>query len=185
MAPEITAEAISARARAPSYEELYGTAPRSKPKLEPKLRRQWHVPRTATALSIILALLMGVIATRAAIVRWWPQTNALFAAAGLKVNQRGLDLQHVRVNLVHDAAQPLLVVDGDITNERSEKVDVPELRLAVRDAQGQDIYTWDTPSPKTKLEGGETIAFRARLAAPPADGHDVFVRFADRAKSAH
>jgi hypothetical protein len=55
---------------------------------------------------------------------------------------------------------------------------VPELRLAVRDDQGHEIYTWGAASPKTKLEGGETIAFRARLVAPPADGHDVFVRFA-------
>jgi hypothetical protein len=55
---------------------------------------------------------------------------------------------------------------------------VPPVALTVLGADGQAKYAWTTPAPKARLEAGETIAFRARLAAPPAEGADVLVRFA-------
>jgi hypothetical protein len=174
---EIRAEAFSERTRQPSYEELYGATPKPQAPLARGPHRL-HVPRTALLLTMILGVAMSTIAFRGAIVRLWPQSNAIYAAAGIPVNQRGLDLQNVRVNLTHDGGQPILIVDGEIANLRANKAQVPELRLAVRDTQGHEIYTWEAVSPKTRLESGETIAFRARLAAPPADGHDVIVRFA-------
>jgi len=174
---EINAEAFSERTRQPSYEELYGAAakPRIPPPREP---RRLRLPGAMLTIVTLIGITMSVIAFRGTIVRLWPQSNEIFAMAGFPVNQRGLDLQNVRVNLTHDGGQPILVVDGEIANRRTGKAQVPELRLAVRDTQGHEIYTWDAASPKTKLDGGETIAFRARLAAPPAEGHDVFVRFA-------
>jgi predicted Zn finger-like uncharacterized protein len=174
---EISAEAFSERTRPASYEELYGATAQPLTPLEHKPRHiRW--PRTALLLTTVLGVAMSAIAFRGAIVRFLPRSNSIYAMAGFPVNQRGLDLQNVRVNLTHDGGQPILVVDGEIANLRADKAQVPELRLAVRDTQGQEIYTWDAASPKTKLASGETIAFRARLAAPPAEGHDVFVRFA-------
>jgi hypothetical protein len=35
------------------------------------------------------------------------------------------------------------------------------------------------PAPRSRLEGAEKIAFVARLAAPPEDGTEVAVRFAE------
>ncbi len=178
-APEINAEAISERAREPSYEELYGPTVRSEERIVPAPRR--HMPRPsrgAVTIFAVLALAVGAIGFRAAIVRLWPQAAKAYAAAGLPVNERGLDLKHLQVNLVHNGAQALLVVDGEIANKRSGETLVPKIKLAVRDAEGHEIYTWDEASPKPKLQSGETIAFRARLVAPPAEGHDIFVRFA-------
>jgi len=175
-APEITAEAISERSRQPSYDELYGTPQKPRPALTP--RRLPRLPRTVIAIPALLGVMMAVTGGRNAIVRIWPQASEIYAAGGFPVNARGFDLQNVRVTFFHDDPQPFLVVDGEIANRHAEKAQVPELRLAVRDAAGHEIYTWDEVSPKAKLDGGETIAFRARLAAPPPDGHDVFVRFA-------
>jgi predicted Zn finger-like uncharacterized protein len=175
--PEIDAEFFSERTREPTYEELYGTMPKTQPVAAPPARRS-GLPRAVLALPVILGMTTGLIAFRSTIVTLWPKANAVYAAAGFPVNTRGLDLQHVHVNLVHNGAQPLLVVDGEIANRRADKSHVPKLELVVRDAEGHDIYSWDAASPKAKLDGGETIAFRARLAAPPANGQDVFVRFA-------
>jgi predicted Zn finger-like uncharacterized protein len=177
--PEINAEAISERTRQPSYEELYGAPAKSEeaPPTMPQ-RHRLRLPRAALVTLIVLTFATSTIAFRAPIVGFWPQAAKLYAAAGLPVNERGLDLQHLHVNLVHDGAQALLVVDGEIANRRADKTPVPRIKLAVRDADGHEIYTWDEASPKAKLESGETIAFRARLAAPPAEGHDIFVRFA-------
>ncbi len=48
----------------------------------------------------------------------------------------------------------------------------------MRGPNGLDRYAWTAPTPKSRLEGGEKIAFRARLASPPEDGAEVLVRFA-------
>jgi predicted Zn finger-like uncharacterized protein len=178
-APEINAEAISERAREPTYEELYGPAVKSEDRIVPVPQRLMPWPsHGAMTIFAVLALAVGVIGLRATIVKVWPQAAKAYAAAGLPVNERGLDLKHLQVNLVHNGAQALLVVDGEIANQRSGETPVPKIKLAVRDADGHEIYTWDEASPKPKLQSGETIAFRARLVAPPADGRDIFVRFA-------
>lgn len=178
-APEISVEAVSERSRQPTYEELYGPRVKAEERVAPPPQiRVPRVPRAAVTAIAALGLVMGVIAGRMTIVRLWPQAAKIYAAAGLPVNERGLDLKNLHVNLIHDGAQALLVVDGEIANKRGDKMPVPKIKLAVRDAGGHEIYTWDEASPKAKLDGGEVIAFRARLVAPPTEGRDIFVRFA-------
>jgi hypothetical protein len=72
----------------------------------------------------------------------------------------------------------VLVTEGEIVNIRRERNNVPAVTLAVRGANGLDRYSWTAPTPKARLEAGEKIAFRARLASPPEDGAEVLVRFA-------
>jgi len=176
-APEITAEATSARPRQPTYEELYGTPPRQLVQPHP-LHVGFRLPPTVIGFAAVIGLTAALIGGRGHIVRLWPQANAAYALAGLSVNQRGLDLNNVQARLIEDGGHSMLVVEGEIANRRSSSAKVPNLRLAVRDPSGQEVYSWDTSAPKTKLEAGETIAFRARLATPPVGGHDLLVRFA-------
>ncbi len=145
---EITAEAVSARSRQPTYEELYGSeTPRHLP--ETAAPRVLHRPPPAfVAVAVVLGLVTGVIAARGPIVRLWPQANLIYAAAGLRVNERGLDLRHLQANLTHDGPQALLVVDGEIANRRDGKTAVPKIELVVRDAEGHEIYAWNASSPK-------------------------------------
>ena len=51
--------------------------------------------------------------------------------------------------------------------------------LLLRDAAGQEIYVWKAPPPKASLGKGETVYFRARLAAPPEAANAVRIQFAD------
>ena len=53
------------------------------------------------------------------------------------------------------------------------RVEVPRLRFAVRNASGNEIYTWTALPAKSVLAPGETLAFRSRLASPPRETHDV------------
>jgi len=52
--------------------------------------------------------------------------------------------------------------------------------FAVRDEGGKEVYTWTAMPSRTSLAPGETLAFRSRLASPPAEGRDVSVRFFTR-----
>ena len=54
------------------------------------------------------------------------------------------------------------------------------LRFSVRDAQGAEIYAWNTVLEQSVLKPGERAAFRSRLASPPAEGRSIDVRFFTR-----
>jgi hypothetical protein len=94
---DLSTEAVSGRGRQPTYEELWGST----------WRQPHHEPfrasgRSGVCLSPILATLLAVIVgsmspagVRKQIVRAVPATSALYAAAGLPVNLRGLEFRGV------------------------------------------------------------------------------------------
>jgi hypothetical protein len=130
---------------------------------------------------------MGVsalIALREKIVDVAPPTAKVFAAIGLPVNLAGLELRDLHSRIEMDGARKVLAVEGEIANMRRESRSVPPVALTVRGEDGQAKYAWTTRAAKSRLEPGETIAFRARLAAPPENGADVLVRFSSLEEAA-
>jgi hypothetical protein len=57
---------------------------------------------------------------------------------------------------------------------------VPRLKLAVRNAAKEEIYSWTAAPPRATLAPGQAVAFRTRLASPPPESRDVLVRFLNR-----
>lgn len=181
---EIAAEASSEFAHAPSYEELWGRPGRPATREAPCARRdRW--PMIATIAAILIGA-SALIALREKIVRALPPMAGAYAAIGLPVNLAGLELRDLHSRIVMDGARKVLTIEGEIVNIRRVQNHVPPVALAVRGENGLDRYAWTTSAPKSKLEPGEKIAFRARLASPPEDGADVMVRFAklDETKAA-
>jgi hypothetical protein len=132
----------------------------------------------AGALVATLVMTMGAIGMRNAIVAGAPAVAPLFEAIGLSVNLHGLDIRVVKSSILDDGDKRVLAVEGEIANLRETAVAVPALQLALRNDAGREIYTWTAPAPKARLEAGESVAFRARLAAPPGAARDVAIRFA-------
>lgn len=124
------------------------------------------------------ALLGLLVWQRDRAVRSAPQLAAVFETLGLPVNVRGLKLSSIESGLIEDGAGRFLVVEGDVTNIARGNTTVPPIEVAVKDAAGQTLYTWKTDPPRAELEPSELMRFRARLAAPPATGQTVLVRFA-------
>jgi hypothetical protein len=96
----------------------------------------------------------------------------------LPVNLAGLELRDLHSRIVLDGSRKVLTIEGEIVNLRRQANRVPPVALTVRGENGLDRYAWTTQAPKSRLQPGEKIAFRARLASPPEDGADVLVRFA-------
>lgn len=134
-------------------------------------------------LSLCAALPLAAFAGRTEVVRLAPATAALYAAAGLPVNLRGLSLDEVRSVEEIVQGEPTLVVSGTITNITQATLEVPRLRLAVRGAEPTELYAWTARVPETRLLPGQSTGFRARLAAPPEAGRAVAVRFEDTPKT--
>ncbi|ACL56161.1 DUF3426 domain-containing protein [Methylobacterium nodulans] len=134
----------------------------------------------ALAVCLGLALAGAALLARERVVRALPQTARLYAAIGLPVNLRGLDFRDVVAFQVPAGAgsEGRLVVEGDLVSAAAEPRPVPPLALEVRDEADQLVYSWTAEAPRARLEPKDAARFRAELAAPPARGRRVLVRFA-------
>ncbi len=132
------------------------------------------------AVLILTALNASLVSWRADIVRLLPQTASLYAAIGLPVNLRGLEFDNIRLSRAKHEGVGVLVVEGNIVNVTSRTVEVPRLRLAVRNQAKREVYAWTALPSRSILAPGEALPFRSRLASPPADAREVQVRFFNR-----
>ena len=92
----------------------------------------------------------------------------------------GLKIDRVRATAAgqSESSQELLIT-GEIVNLRDRETPVPNLRLALRAEDGRELYVWTAKGPKDRLGPHDEVAFRARLAAPPAGVRDVLVKFGE------
>ena len=130
-----------------------------------------------TACAVMGALVVALIVWRAEMVRLLPQTASFYRMVGLNVNLRGLAFRDVKVTTETVEGKQVLVIEGVIVGESKKTVDLPRLRFSVRDAQGAEIYAWNTVLEQTTLKPGDYTAFKSRLASPPAEGKSIDIRF--------
>ncbi|MBV9221193.1 MAG: hypothetical protein JOY94_17370 [Methylobacteriaceae bacterium] len=174
--PEFPLEAISTRSADVDDED---EAPR--PPESPRRGLHPRLPRAGKAMAIAATCLglMAALGERQTIVRTLPDTAPIYAMIGLPVNVRELAIRNVKGTLVEEGSRHVLAVLGEIANLRAAAQEVPEMRIALRGPDGREMYTWTARAPKSKLNAGETVVFRTRLAAPPEGIRDILVRFAE------
>ena len=131
-------------------------------------------------IAALVAVNASMLIWRSDIVRLLPQTASLYAAIGLPVNLRGLAFDNVRMSRAENEGVGVLVVEGSIVNVTSRPVEVPRLRLALRNMAKNEVYAWTALPGRSILAPGEALPFRSRLASPPADASEVQVRFFSR-----
>jgi predicted Zn finger-like uncharacterized protein len=131
----------------------------------------------ATACAAMGALVLALVIWRVDVVRHLPQTAAFYKLVGLEVNLRGLMFKDVKITTETVEGKPVLVIEGSITGDVRKPVELPRLRFSVRDAQGAEIYAWNTVLEQTVLKPGERATFKSRLASPPPEGRAIDVRF--------
>jgi predicted Zn finger-like uncharacterized protein len=137
---------------------------------------QRRIP-SIVAAGALIAVSMAFIGFRTEIVQAVPRTATVYASLGLPVNLRGLALENFHAVALGDGRRTVLGIEGEIKNLRGRTTDVPALHLAIRGADGRILYSWVVTAQKARLGANETASFRARLAAPPAEGQSVFVDF--------
>jgi predicted Zn finger-like uncharacterized protein len=133
-----------------------------------------------TACAAMGALIVALLVWRADMVRLMPQTAGFYKMVGLDVNLRGLSFKDVKVSTETVEGKQVLVIEGAVVSDTRKTVDLPRLRFSVRDAQGAEIYAWNTVLEQSLLRPGERIQFKSRLASPPAEGRNIDIRFFNR-----
>ncbi|WP_158811107.1 MJ0042-type zinc finger domain-containing protein [Beijerinckia sp. L45] len=129
------------------------------------------------AVSLALACLsMLVIGKRTAIVMAAPRTAALYAAVGLPVNIRGLEIGGLKTTRLDDPTQRV-EISGDIRNLVDARTPVPRLTFDIRDIHGATLATWTDNAPKRMLADNESVAFTTQSPVLPDGTKDVVARF--------
>jgi predicted Zn finger-like uncharacterized protein len=169
----LDAPAASTRGDSPSLERA--PAPPSRP----ARRFTQFAGKLAAPLAAAAALAgaMSAIGAREAVVAAAPFTAGAYAAIGLPVNLRGLGIEDVRARREDAGARRSLVVEGELANLRGVETAAPALRIALRAADGHELYVWTTRAPKDRLAARERAHFVARLDAPPEGVADALVKF--------
>lgn len=161
-------------------ETLAARRVRQQPAPPPSPRGRWPMTRLQTAILVLVIVDSILVGWRKDIVRAMPQTASFYAMFGLAVNLRGLAFTDVTSSTEEHEGVPILVVQGNIVNEAGATVTIPRLKLAVRNAARQEIYSWTAAPPRETLTPGLAVGFRTRLASPPPDSRDVLIRFVTR-----
>jgi predicted Zn finger-like uncharacterized protein len=130
-----------------------------------------------TACAAMGALVLALLIWRVEVVRLLPQTASFYGMVGLDVNLRGLRFKDVKITTETVEGKPVLVIEGVITGNVRNPVDLPRLRFSVRDAQGAEIYAWNAVLEQPVLKPGERAWFKSRLASPPPEGRNIDIRF--------
>jgi predicted Zn finger-like uncharacterized protein len=145
------------------------------------LRPRIGLPTTCAAMG---ALVLALIIWRMDVVRLLPQTASFYKMVGLEVNLRGVLFKDVKVTTETVDGKPVLVIEGVIVGETKKPVELPRLRFSVRDAQGAEIYAWNTVLDQPVLNPGQRTWFKSRLASPPPEGRNIDIRFFNRRDAA-
>ena len=130
-----------------------------------------------TVCAAMGALVLALLIWRVDVVRLMPQTAMFYKMVGLEVNPRGLVFKDVKVTTETVEGKPVLAIEGVVVGETRKAVELPRLRFSVRDAQGAEIYAWNTILEQPVLKPGEKAWFKSRLASPPPEGRNIDVRF--------
>jgi len=163
-------------------DDLSGAAAHAPSPPLPGALKPRHLPATFVACTALLVLLAGAAYEyRESVVRAAPRLASLYELAAIRVNIRGMEFANVAVGREYDNGLPVLAVRGEIVNVAQRSLDVPRLRIGLRDNSRQEIYHWTAAVASDRLAPDERASFVTRLAAPPAAARDVELRFLDMA----
>jgi predicted Zn finger-like uncharacterized protein len=157
-------------------DRVFGDLPPAFNPAPPAERRRRRVPRGVTLGIASLALVSLTIGARAKIVQLVPRTAALYGAAGLPVNLRGLAFRDVHSKRVNPSAADIVVV-GEIRNVAHARVRIPRLTFVVRDAAGAEVARWSETAPARLLQAGRSLPFASTPHAVPPSSSAVLVEF--------
>lgn len=140
-----------------------------------------NVARIASLTALLATVTLGYV-MRVDIVRAVPDLAGVYATLGLKVNVVGLDFSGLTTLVSRKNGGEVLTVDASIFSVETHPVPVPPVVIELFDAEGHSLYQWSVPPRMATLEPGESIAFSAELARPPAGAARATLSFAGSAR---
>lgn len=109
-----------------------------------------------------------------------PGLSSLYKLAGIDINLRGLEFSEVKTETRQENGSKTLIVEGVIKNITNNTVAVPAVRLMMRAADKQDLYSWFHEPEQKQLAAGQILRFKTILNDPPGNALDIQLKFTKR-----
>lgn len=122
---------------------------------------------------LFASILGGMILFRNDVVRQWPQSAQAYQALGLAVNRFGLDFNSIDPQRTFDGTTPVLSVSGTVVNVSSVSQPSADIRIRLRDENGEQVGELTTTMPGPRIEPGQEVAFTARQDNPPVEAFEL------------
>lgn len=158
-------------------------APR-RPQVAPRKPRR----SMAKVLSIFILLLVVAIGGAAFVMKreimmWMPASQRIYAMVGLepRITGQGLEIIEPKPKKEVDGNDEILVIEGEIKNIAGKPVDVPLMRGALLDKQGQELHIWTFTAAKSQVGPGEMVRYRTEFRNPPSDAETLDITFTNAA----
>jgi predicted Zn finger-like uncharacterized protein len=141
-------------------------------------RKRW-ITRGVIAL-VVLLVLFGLVRGRNDVMSVLPFTARLYSmvALGPVVPGAGLELRQITPSRAVDGGVPTLTISGQIANISSTPHVVPQLRVALRDANDHELQSWMVAVTDQPLPPGAVVPFHSTIQNPPDGATGVIVSFA-------
>jgi predicted Zn finger-like uncharacterized protein len=131
------------------------------------------------AAMLVLIGWMG-LRFRHEIAALWPQSSALYATFGVKVNSGGIEINDVTYRHETENGWPVLAVAGKLVNVSSRELAVPRVRVTLTDDDQRELYHWDFSPPRKTLGVGQSLGFSTKLTGPPSAAKHFQLHFASQ-----
>jgi predicted Zn finger-like uncharacterized protein len=132
------------------------------------------------ALIVAVAIAMGALfAERQQVMSAVPFTTRFYAMVGLgpAVPGEGLQLRDVTPSRGVDNGVPTLAINGQVANVSRGPQPIPKLRIALRDANNNELQSWVVSVSDEPLAPGESVPFHTAISQPPEGATGVIVGF--------
>jgi predicted Zn finger-like uncharacterized protein len=110
----------------------------------------------------------------------WPQSSALYATFGVKMNSGGIEINDVTYRHATENGRAVLEVSGKLVNVSSHALAVPRVRVTLTDEGQRELYHWVYSPPMRTLGVGQSIGFSTRVAGPPPAAKHIQLHFASQ-----
>ena len=127
--------------------------------------------------TLFAVLLGGMVLLRNDVVRLWPESAIAYKALGLQVNRFGLDFDSIDSQRTFDGTTPVLTITGTIVNISGVSQPPADIRIRLRDEEGEQVGELISKMPEGRIEPGEEISFTARQDTPPVDAFELELSF--------
>ncbi len=187
-APEAEAQPpIPPSLREPAETGEADAQPADKPRRSRRLQPPVRKPRNSAAKVISLFVLVLLISGAASaavfmqqkIMMWLPATQRLYAMVGLEpeVLGKGLQIVEPKPKKEVDGNDQILIVEGTVRNTSGAAIDIPLMRGALLDKQGNELHIWTFTAAKSRIAPGEMAQYRTEFRNPPADAQSLDITF--------
>jgi len=127
---------------------------------------------------VLVGGVWGLVVARAYVVSVWPPAARLYSMIGYKPTIDDLGLR-VKFSVARkdENDQPVVAVDGEVTNISTVTRDVPKLHVALHDSSDHELQGVDVAVTDQRLLPGASIPFHTSIAQPAKAATTVVVSF--------